>query len=216
MDKYFHSTVHCVCDYLSMLGLKLPYVSKRSPEYIKTQGSLSFFWSTSRYWGLCRTSGVHQGTAVFAALLEYMKSEGSLSYFWSTSRHWSLCRTSRLHQGTRDLLYFRSTSRHWGLWHTSGVHQGTGVFVVHLECLAVMFHACHICGVCFCGNWSLSRRWWGSCAEIRVHKVSYVDTFWLICNILVADWYEVANYGAPWLISESQNYGVFITGTPYN
>ena len=30
MDKYFHSTLYWACDYLSMLGLKLNHVSKRS------------------------------------------------------------------------------------------------------------------------------------------------------------------------------------------
>ena len=31
MDKYFHYKLYQACDYLSMLGLKLNYVSKRGP-----------------------------------------------------------------------------------------------------------------------------------------------------------------------------------------
>ena len=33
MDKSFHPTLYWACDYLSMPGLKLNYVSKRSPRY---------------------------------------------------------------------------------------------------------------------------------------------------------------------------------------
>ena len=33
MDKQFHPTHYWVCDYLSMLGLKLNHVSKRGPWY---------------------------------------------------------------------------------------------------------------------------------------------------------------------------------------
>ena len=31
MDKYFHSTFYWVCDYLSILGLKLNHASKMEP-----------------------------------------------------------------------------------------------------------------------------------------------------------------------------------------
>ena len=34
MDKYIHSTFYWVCDYLSMLGLKLNHVSKRGYWYV--------------------------------------------------------------------------------------------------------------------------------------------------------------------------------------
>ena len=32
MDKYFHSTLYWVCNYLSILGLKLIHISKRATD----------------------------------------------------------------------------------------------------------------------------------------------------------------------------------------
>ena len=44
MDKLFHPTLHCACDYLSMMGLKLFHVNKRGPW------CHSIFLSTTQWW----------------------------------------------------------------------------------------------------------------------------------------------------------------------
>ena len=59
MDKNFHPSLHCACEYLSMLGFKSNHVSKRDPWYYLFQpniGNLSR--SACWYWPLATMANV--------------------------------------------------------------------------------------------------------------------------------------------------------------
>ena len=43
LDKYFHHTLYCVCDYLSMLGLKLNILVKGVPDNSKQHSFTHLF-----------------------------------------------------------------------------------------------------------------------------------------------------------------------------
>ena len=59
MDKYFHPTLYNVCNYVSMLGLKVNHVRKRDPRYTRSVyliKCLSLIWwiSTNSTMSLAR------------------------------------------------------------------------------------------------------------------------------------------------------------------